>query len=43
MTILDDGTGFHPKIWRVGAILSPGDEPEGSGPFLPLWQRRQAT
>jgi hypothetical protein len=39
-TVLDDGTGYHPKIWSSGAIDPSGDEPEGSGPFLPLWQRR---
>jgi hypothetical protein len=39
-TILDDGTGYHPSIWSVGSITSKGDEPEGSGPYLPLWQRR---
>jgi hypothetical protein len=33
-TILDDGTGYHPSIW------SGRDESEGSGPYLPLWQRR---
>jgi hypothetical protein len=39
-TILDDGTGYHPSIWSVGAIRPRGDQPEGSGPYLPLWQRR---
>jgi hypothetical protein len=40
-TILDDGTGYHPRIWSNGAIGGPaGDEPEGSGPYLPIWQRR---
>jgi hypothetical protein len=39
-TILDDGTGYHPKIWSNGAITSAGDEPEGSGPYLPFWQGR---
>ena len=39
-TILDDGTGYHTKIFSNGAITSLGVEPEGSGPFLPLWQRR---
>jgi hypothetical protein len=39
-TILDDGTGYHPSIWSVGSVTSRGDEPEGSGPYLPLWQRR---
>jgi hypothetical protein len=34
-TILDDGTGYHPRIW-----IHKGDAPEGSGPYLPLWQRR---
>jgi hypothetical protein len=39
-TILDDGTGYHPSIWSIGSISPIGDEPEGSGPYLPLWQRR---
>ena len=39
---LDDGTGFHPRNYSVGAISPRGEKPEGSGPFLPLWQRRQA-
>jgi hypothetical protein len=39
-TILDDGTGYHPSIWSIGSIRPKGDEPEGSGPYLPLWQRR---
>jgi hypothetical protein len=34
-TILDDGTGYHPRIWSNGA-----NAPEGSGPYLPMWQRR---
>jgi hypothetical protein len=38
--ILDDGTGYHPRIWANGAISPRGDEPEGSGPFLPSWQER---
>jgi hypothetical protein len=37
-TILDDGTGYHPSIWSVGATRP--NEPEGSGPYLPLWQSR---
>lgn len=40
MTVVQDGTGFHSKIWSNGAMVPPGDEPEGSGPFLPTWQRR---
>jgi hypothetical protein len=39
-TILDDGTGYHPRIWSNGAISAIGDEPEGSGPYLPVWQSR---
>jgi hypothetical protein len=38
--ILDDGTGYHPIIWSNGAISPPGDETEGSGPYIPVWQRR---
>ena len=40
MTVLGDGTGFHPKLWSNGAVVPAGDEPEGSGPYLPTWQRR---
>jgi hypothetical protein len=39
-TILDDGTGYHPRIWSNGAVGPPEDEPEGSGPYLPIWQSR---
>lgn len=39
-TILDDGTGFHPRIYSNGATVPKGDEEDGSGPYLPLWQRR---
>jgi len=39
MTILDDGTGFHAEIWSNGANAPPGDQPIGSGPYLPTWQR----
>jgi hypothetical protein len=39
-TILNDGTGYHPRIWSTGAIVPAGDEAEGSGPYLPLWQGR---
>jgi hypothetical protein len=38
--ILDDGTGYHPMIYSNGATSPRGDEPEGSGPFLPSWQTR---
>jgi hypothetical protein len=40
VNMLDDGTGYHPKIWSNGAITPKGDAVEGSGPYLPLWQRR---
>lgn len=39
-TILQDGTGYHPKLWSNGALLPTGDIPFGYGPYLPLWQRR---
>ena len=41
-TILDDGTGYHPKIWSIGAMDPHGDYPTttNGGPYLPLWQRR---
>jgi hypothetical protein len=39
-TILDDGTGYHPSIWSNGAMGPVGDDAEGSGPYLPLWQAR---
>jgi hypothetical protein len=38
--ILDDGTGYHPRIWSNGAIGPPGVDAEGSGPYLPTWQGR---
>jgi hypothetical protein len=39
-TFVDDGTGYHSKIWSIGSLTPRGDEPQGSGPYLPLWQRR---
>ncbi len=39
-TVLDDGTNYHPHIWSNGAIDPRGDEPEGNGPYLPLWHAR---
>ncbi|KAL7559966.1 hypothetical protein ACA910_022456 [Epithemia clementina (nom. ined.)] len=39
ITVLEDGTNFHSRVWSIGALTPPGDEAEGSGPFLPLWQR----
>lgn len=39
-TILEDGTGYHTRIWSNGAITPKGDEQEDAGPYLPLWQRR---
>jgi len=38
-TILEDGTGYHPKIFH-NAVREGyrGDELEGAGPFFPLWQ-----
>lgn len=38
-TILADGSGYHPRIWSNGAVTPRGDEPAGSGPYLPVWQR----
>jgi len=41
-TVLDDGTGYHARIWSnggVGATSPKGDQPDGSGPYLPVWQR----
>lgn len=40
LTMLDDGSGFHPRIWSNGAVTTRRDEPNDSGPYLPLWQRR---
>jgi len=40
MTILEDGTGYHPHIWSNGAVDPLGDVPQGQGPYLPGWQRR---
>lgn len=38
MTVLEDG--YHQRIWSNGAVTPKGDMPEGSGPFLPAWQRK---
>lgn len=40
LTVLADGTGFHPRIWSNGGLTPEGDEPIGQGYYLPLWQRR---
>jgi hypothetical protein len=37
---LDDGTGYHPRIHSYGEVTPEGDEADGTGPFLPVWQRR---
>jgi hypothetical protein len=37
--MLDDGTGYHPRIWS-SKISPAGAEAEGSGPYLPIWQGR---
>mmetsp|Transcript_15012 Transcript_15012/g.41522 ORF Transcript_15012/g.41522 Transcript_15012/m.41522 type:complete len:1279 (-) Transcript_15012:332-4168(-) len=34
--VLDDGTGYHPRIW---SNAGRGVDSDGSGPYLPLWQR----
>ena len=39
-TMVDDGTYYHPHIFNNGAISPRGDAPIGSGPYLPLWQKR---
>ncbi|CAB9528667.1 respiration control sensor protein ArcB [Seminavis robusta] len=39
LTVLDDGTQYHPKLWSNGAVTPRGDEPEGRGYYLPLWQQ----
>lgn len=38
--IINDGTGYHQRIWTSGPILPPGIISEGNGPYLPTWQRR---
>jgi signal transduction histidine kinase len=38
-TVLDDDTSYHPRIWSIGGVDPRGDYAEGTGPFLPLWQR----
>ncbi len=43
LTILEDGTGYHSKIWRQAPGFPLGDEPDGTGPFLPVWQKRYVT
>lgn len=43
MTIAQDGTGYHERIWTAGGVDTAGDEPDGDDEddyFLPLWQRR---
>lgn len=41
MSILEDGTGYHLRIYSTGVVTDyRGDEPEDAGPFLPLWQSR---
>ena len=40
LTVLEDGTGYHPKIWSNGSVKAKGDEPQGGGPYLPTWQNR---
>lgn len=40
MTMAADESGYHMKIWSNGATTNKGDMPEGSGPYLPAWQRR---
>lgn len=39
-TVADDGSGFHMKIWSNGALEAQGDQPDNTGPYLPIWQRR---
>jgi hypothetical protein len=47
-TIVNDGTGYHPRIWELGNsaedflgnLASAQDASEGNGPYLPLWQSR---
>jgi hypothetical protein len=38
--IVPDGTGYHKHIWSNGVLSEKGDKPFGTGPYLPLWQRR---
>lgn len=40
LTVLDDGTNYHPKLWSNGAVTPRGDEPEGGERYLALWQQR---
>jgi len=40
LTILEDGTGYHPHIWSNGGVDPLGDLPKGQGPYLPGWQKR---
>jgi hypothetical protein len=46
-TILNDGTGYHPRIWSadeaqdiIASLATARDEAGASGPYLPLWQSR---
>jgi hypothetical protein len=38
--MLNDGTGYRPRIWSTEAGPAGVVEPEGSGPYLPFWQGR---
>ena len=35
----DNSTGYKHRIWSGGSVAPRGPEIEGTGPFLPLWQR----
>ncbi|CAJ1933537.1 unnamed protein product [Cylindrotheca closterium] len=38
-TVVDDGSGYHMKIFSNGALEPQGDQPNNTGPYLPIWQR----
>ena len=37
--VLQDCTGYHLRIWSNGTRTPKGAEPEGTGQFMPFWQR----
>ena len=40
ITVMEDGTDFHPVIYSSVPGQPRQDEPKGQGPYLPMWQRR---
>lgn len=40
VTLLQDGSNYHPRIWSSGETFPEGDIPVENGPYLPFWHRR---